>query len=103
LIVPKELLKKFTRKENFLLIDLRESFELEISSIKGAMHIPFGLLSQRMKEMDRKQEIILFCRTGIRSRKALELLVGSGFSKVKHLQGGINSWASTIDPDLPVY
>ena len=102
-ITPRELFEKLKRKEKFLLIDIREPFELEISSIKGALHIPLGQLSRNLDRIDGKQEIILFCKSGVRSERALELLIGSGLGNVKHLRGGINSWAKTIDPDLPVY
>jgi molybdopterin/thiamine biosynthesis adenylyltransferase/rhodanese-related sulfurtransferase len=103
LINPKELKWKLDQNENFILLDVREKYELEISSLKGSFHIPFGQLPQRLNELDDKQEIIIFCRTGVRSKKALDLLKGSGYKYVRHLEGGINSWAKNIEPDLPVY
>ena len=103
LINPKELKWKLDQNENFILLDVREKYELEISSLKGSLHIPFGQLPQRLNELDDKQEIIIFCRTGVRSKKALDLLKGSGYKYVRHLEGGINSWAKNIEPDLPVY
>jgi len=103
LITPRELFEKLAGNEKILLIDIREPFELEISSIKDALHIPLGQLPHRLSELDGEQEIILFCKTGIRSRRALEMLIGNGIRNVKHLKGGINSWAKTVDPKLPVY
>lgn len=103
LLTPEDLFKKLTGNKKILLIDIREPFELEISSIKGALHIPYGQLSQRLNELGGEQEIILFCKTGIRSRRALEMLRGAGIRNVKHLDGGINSWAKRIDPNLPIY
>jgi adenylyltransferase/sulfurtransferase len=102
-ITPTELSKKMTDKENILLVDIREPFELEISSIDGALHIPFGQLSGRLKDLVGEHEIILFCKSGIRTRRAIEMLTGMGVHNVKHLLGGINSWAKTIDPKLPIY
>ena len=62
-----------------------------------------GQLAARLSELDSAQEIVLFCKTGSRSTRALELLVSAGFRKVKNLQGGINAWAREVDPNLPVY
>ena len=103
LISPHELFKKLSANEDFLLLDVREPHELEISSIKGAKQIPLGQLASRINELDKNQEIVLFCKTGNRSRRALELLTSMGLNKVKHLQGGINAWALNIDPSIPVY
>jgi adenylyltransferase/sulfurtransferase len=56
-----------------------------------------------MHELDSAQEIVLFCKSGSRSGRALELLTGAGFRKVKNLRGGINAWAQEIDPTLAIY
>jgi molybdopterin/thiamine biosynthesis adenylyltransferase/rhodanese-related sulfurtransferase len=85
------------------LIDVREPHELAISRLADAQNIPLGELAGRLSELDSAQEIVLFCKMGSRSRRALELLVSAGFRKVKNLQGGINAWARDVDPDLPVY
>ena len=89
--------------ENICLIDVREPHELEISHLEGAESMPLGLLAARMHELDSAQEIVLLCKAGTRSARALELLTGAGFRKIKNLRGGINSWAREIDPSLPVY
>jgi adenylyltransferase/sulfurtransferase len=47
--------------------------------------------------------MVLFCKTGVRSARALEVLVSAGFKKVKNLKGGINAWARDVDPSLPIY
>jgi adenylyltransferase/sulfurtransferase len=60
-------------------------------------------MATRMAELDDAEEIILFCRTGLRSARALHLLIGAGFKKTLSLQGGINAWALQVDPTLPVY
>lgn len=65
--------------------------------------MPLGQLAERLSELDSAQEIVLFCKSGSRSRRALELLVSAGFRKVKNLQGGINAWASQVDHSLPIY
>jgi adenylyltransferase/sulfurtransferase len=53
--------------------------------------------------LDSAEEIVLFCKSGTRSTRALELLASAGFRKMKNLKGGINAWAREIDPSLPVY
>jgi adenylyltransferase/sulfurtransferase len=91
------------QKDHVRLIDVREPHELEISQIEGAELIPLGTLASRMHELDSAQEIVLFCKSGARSARALELLAGAGFRKLKNLRGGINAWAREVDPSLPLY
>ncbi len=91
-------------KSNHLkLIDVREPHELEISALPSAVNIPLGQLAARLPELDSAQEMVIFCKSGSRSARALELLVSAGFKKVKNLKGGINAWAREIDPNLPLY
>ena len=85
------------------LIDVREPHELAISHIKGAENIPLGELAGVLSKLDPSQEIVLFCKKGSRSRRALELLVSAGFKNVKNLRGGINAWAREVDESLPLY
>ena len=91
-------------KQNHLkLLDVREPHELQISAMPGAVNIPLGTLAARLSELDSAQDMVVFCKTGTRSARALELLASAGFKKVKNLKGGINSWAKDVDPSLPVY
>jgi adenylyltransferase/sulfurtransferase len=85
------------------LVDVREPHELEISSLAGADLIPLGQLASRMHELDSADEIVLFCKAGTRSARALEVLASAGFRKIKNLKGGINAWARDVDPSLPIY
>ncbi len=85
------------------LLDVREPHELEISALPGAVNIPLGMLAARLSELDSAQEMVVFCKSGSRSARALELLSSAGFKKVKNLRGGINAWAKEIDPSLPIY
>ncbi len=85
------------------LLDVREPHELEISGLPGALNIPLGLLAGRLSELDSAKEMVVFCKSGIRSVRALEVLHSAGFRKVKNLRGGINAWAREVDPRLPVY
>jgi adenylyltransferase/sulfurtransferase len=89
--------------KNFRLIDVREPHEWEIARIPGAELIPLGALAAHMNELDSAEEIVLQCKTGGRSMRALELLRGAGFRKLKNLKGGITAWAREIDPNVPQY
>ena len=91
-------------KTNHLkLIDVREPHELEISRLPNATNIPLGQLAARLSELDSAEDMVLFCKSGARSTRALELLTSAGFKKVKNLKGGINAWAKEVDQSLPIY
>ncbi|MEK6221569.1 MAG: molybdopterin-synthase adenylyltransferase MoeB [Chloroflexota bacterium] len=98
-----ELAKQLASSHPPRLIDVREPHELEISNIAGAELIPLGLLASRLSELDSAKEIVLMCKSGPRSIRALELLLGAGFRKLKNLKGGINAWAEEVESDLPIY
>lgn len=85
------------------LLDVREPHELEISALSDAVNIPLGQLAGRLSELDSAEEMVVFCKGGTRSARALELLVSAGFKKVKNLKGGINAWAKEVDTNLPIY
>ena len=102
-IEPTDLAARLANGERFRLIDVREPHELEISRIEGAVLIPLGSLAARMHELDSSEEMVVFCKSGSRSARAVELLAGAGFRKQKNLKGGINAWARQVDPSLPLY
>ncbi len=98
-----ELKALIEERDDFLILDVREPHELQISAIAGAKNIPFGELASRLSELNTAQEIVLICRTGNRTLHALEMLLGAGFRKLKNLENGINEWARDVDTSLPVY
>lgn len=102
-ITVQELKSKLDAREAFELIDVRENFEWEIARIPGAKLIPLGELPSRMSELDTADEIVLQCKSGIRSAKALKLLREAGFAKLSNLTGGIEAWADQIDSSVPKY
>lgn len=91
------------RNNHLKLVDVREPHELEISKLPDATNIPLGQLAARLSELDSADEMVVFCKGGTRSARALELLVSAGFKKVKNLKGGINAWAKEVDTNLPIY
>jgi len=102
-ITPRELQERFDRREEIFLLDVREPQEWEISRLQGAALIPLGTLPYSLGKLNTADEIVAYCRSGARSRKAVQLLRESGFRKVQNLTGGINAWAETVDPSVPRY
>jgi adenylyltransferase/sulfurtransferase len=102
-ITAPELAARVESGSSLRLLDVREPHELEISHIEGATLIPLGQLAARLSELDSADEMVVFCKAGTRSARALELLLSAGFRKVKNLKGGINAWAKDVDPSLPIY
>jgi molybdopterin/thiamine biosynthesis adenylyltransferase/rhodanese-related sulfurtransferase len=102
-ITPAELASKLETGHRLLLLDVREPHEWEIAHLEGAMLIPQGNLLGRMSELSTADDIVLYCRSGERSARALNLLREAGFRRLKNLRGGINAWAQAVDPGLPRY
>jgi adenylyltransferase/sulfurtransferase len=96
-------LSERVKKNHLKLLDVREPHELEISALPNAVNIPLGELAGRLSELDSADEMVIFCKSGSRSARGLELLASAGFKKVKNLKGGINAWANEVDTSLPLY
>jgi adenylyltransferase/sulfurtransferase len=102
-ISPKALKAQLTKGEELVILDVRNPEEAEISRIDGSILIPLGELAERVAELNTADRIVVHCRMGGRSAKAVEFLRSAGFRKVKNLTGGINSWAKDVDPSLAIY
>lgn len=102
-VTVQELKEKRESNEDFFLLDVREDVEYLVSNLDGE-HIPLGQLENRMKEIEDKknEQVIVMCRSGGRSSKAVSYLENNGFEKVANLKGGMKAWASEIDPSVPV-
>ncbi len=85
------------------LLDVREPNEWEICHIPGAVRISVNELAERMNELDSAVEMVVYCRSGVRSARAVELLRQAGFRKVKNMAGGILRWSDEVDPGVPKY
>jgi sulfur-carrier protein adenylyltransferase/sulfurtransferase len=90
-------------RDRVRVIDVREPHEYEISRIPGAELIPLSQLPARMHELDSSEEIVLHCKSGVRSLQALHQLRDAGFKKLRNLQGGINAYAKQVDDSIPTY
>src|SRR5712691_209040 len=97
-----ELKAKLDSGEDILILDVREPQEYRINQIHGSILIPLGDLPQRVREIDSAREIVVHCKTGARSAKAVEFLRGAGFRRVRNLKRGIVGWIEAIDPTQPM-
>ncbi|QNG21405.1 adenylyltransferase/sulfurtransferase MoeZ [Rhodococcus triatomae] len=87
------------------LVDVREPVEWDIVRVPGAVLIPKDriLSGEALAELPQNRQIVLYCKTGIRSAEALAAIKRAGFADAVHVQGGVISWARQVDPSLPVY
>ena len=102
-ITASQLSLQLEENSELRLIDVREPHEQEISNLEGSELIPLGQFAARLNELNSADDLVIFCKAGTRSTRALEILVSAGFKKVKNLKGGINAWALNVDPSLPIY
>ncbi len=103
-ISAEELRQEMDEKgEDLVVVDVREPHEWEIVHIDGARLIPLNQLPERLSELDGHAEIVTHCHHGARSMKALEILKGAGFGKVRSLAGGIDAWAERVDRGMARY
>jgi adenylyltransferase/sulfurtransferase len=100
---PAEVKAMLDAGHDFLLIDVREVHEYQIASIPSAKLIPLGQLPQRLSEIPREAAIVVHCKSGMRSAKAVDLLKQSGYSNVRNMKGGILAWSDKVDPTVPKY
>jgi rhodanese-related sulfurtransferase len=92
------------RGEPFTLLDVRELWECEKARIEGSKHIPMGEVPARAhQELDPDAYIIVLCHHGVRSLSVTNWLRQQGFEKVQSMRGGIDGWARTVDPKVPIY
>jgi molybdopterin/thiamine biosynthesis adenylyltransferase/rhodanese-related sulfurtransferase len=99
---PQDLRHRIGSAAKFTLLDVRQPHEYEICNLQGTL-IPLGELPQRHGELPRDAEIIVHCKMGGRSAKAVQWLRDQGFENVFNLRGGINAWSKEIDPEVPTY
>ncbi len=91
--------------KDFFLVDVREPAEYEIVRIPGSTLIPKGdiLNGEALNRLPQDKQIVLHCKSGVRSAEALAAVKAAGFKDAVHVQGGVVSWVKNIDPSLPEY
>lgn len=98
-----EVKKMMDEKKPFVLVDVREPHEFQICRIPGSVLIPLGEVPKRMNELNSADNIVVHCRSGMRSAQAVEFLMKAGFRKIHNLKGGVLAWADEVDPTMPKY
>lgn len=103
-ISVQDVAMKLQNGEDFILLDVRDPHEWEISDISAATHhIPKGQVLEHLGELDTAREIVVYCKSGARSADVVYTLKKMGYTRLKNMTGGINAWARVIDPKLPTY
>ncbi|NTE05069.1 rhodanese-like domain-containing protein [Pedobacter sp. R20-19] len=102
-ISVQELKAKIDNKEDFQLIDVRETFEYEVSNLDGE-NIPLGGILIEADKVSKDKPVIIQCRSGKRSAAAvMQLEAQYGYENLYNLKGGILAWQEAFDPNMPVY
>jgi molybdopterin/thiamine biosynthesis adenylyltransferase/rhodanese-related sulfurtransferase len=102
-ITAKELKNMIDHKDKFVLVDVREPHEYQIAKIPGSRLIPLGEVAERANELDTADDIVVHCRSGARSAKAIQTLQKMGFKRLRNLKGGVLAWSQDVDPSVPQY
>jgi molybdopterin/thiamine biosynthesis adenylyltransferase/rhodanese-related sulfurtransferase/molybdopterin converting factor small subunit len=102
-IDPIEVKAKIDRGDKFTLVDVREPHEYQICNIRQAKLIPLGEVPKRLSELNPGDQIVVHCKSGVRSAKAADILRQAGFKNVLNMKGGILAWSDKVDPSVPKY
>jgi rhodanese-related sulfurtransferase len=95
-LTAKEVEALLTEGKKLDIIDVRETDEVAVGKIPGAVNIPLGLVEFRMNELDKTKEYIMVCRSGGRSGRASQFLESQGY-KVVNMTGGMLSWEGKVE------
>ena len=101
-ISVQQLKDKLDKKEKIILLDVREPKEYALAKIEGSRLIPLGALPERLGELDKSAQVLVHCKRGGRSAKAVQFLREKGYDAV-NVAGGIDAWSESIDPSVPKY
>lgn len=91
------------RGHDFVLLDVREPWELQICSLPDSVEIPMGQVPARLDEIDPEQDIVIICHHGVRSQQVAYYLQSAGHENLYNLRGGISAWSREIDSSVPTY
>jgi molybdopterin/thiamine biosynthesis adenylyltransferase/rhodanese-related sulfurtransferase len=84
-------------------LDVRERWEFEIGHLPGARLVPLAQLESQLATLDPGREILVYCHHGSRSAAAVTRLQAAGFTRVSHLEGGIDRWSAEVDDSIARY
>ncbi len=102
-VTPEQLKARIDRGEAVFVLDVRNPEEYQICRVPGSTLLPLPELPQRFRELDPEREMVVHCKSGLRSAKAIQFLRERGFRKLTNLKGGILAWADKVDPGMPKY
>lgn len=102
-IAPAELAARLARGDDLDLVDVREAGEWAVARIAGARLAPLSAFADALPSFDRARDVVLYCRSGVRSATAARRLREAGFGRVWNLAGGILRWSEEVDPSIPRY
>ena len=102
-ITVQELKSRMDNGSELQILDVREPFEVAIASIEGTLKIPMNSVPERINELDPEKELIIHCKSGVRSAKVCDYLSENNFNKLINVKGGIKAWAKEIDPSVSIY
>ena len=102
-IAPSELEARLARGDELDLVDVREPHEWEIGRIDGARLAPLSSFADALRTLDSARDVVVYCKSGVRSARAVKQLQSAGFRRVWNLEGGILRWSEEIDPTVPRY
>jgi adenylyltransferase/sulfurtransferase len=102
-ITVEELARRRKGGEDFDLVDVREQHEWQIGRIEGARLAPLSSFADALATLDSARDVVVYCKSGARSARAVKALQQAGFRRVWNLEGGILRWSERIDPSVPRY
>ncbi len=101
---PEEVARRLSEEpESLLLLDVREDEERVTAAIQPSIHIPMYEVPERLAEIPRDREVIVYCHHGSRSEVVAGFLEGEGYARVTNLSGGIDAWSAQVDRTVPRY
>ncbi len=101
---PREVAERLRQHpETVVLLDVREPDERETARIEPSVHIPMREVPDRLAEVPRDRDVVVYCHGGGRSAMIAGYLEGQGYERVANLHGGIDAWSRTVDPKVPRY
>ena len=102
-ITPEQLKSRLDAGDNPLLLDVREDWEYEICRIDGSVNISMANVNQMLEQLSPENETVVICHHGMRSFQIGSFLENNGFNHIVNLEGGIDAWARTVDPNMDRY
>ncbi len=102
-ITPQDLKARLAQRPAPLLLDVRQDWETKLCRLENSVHIPIEEIELRTDELNPDDEIVVYCHQGVRSAAVATYLRGRGFTNVRNLAGGLDSWARAVDPGMRRY